>query len=185
LEVKCTREEYVTRSLWLGATLDVCPFHGEGCELCPHGYYNRVEPPGCRIRRLLCRRAGVTVSLLPDFLCARLSSTMAEAEQVVRCALLEGVAAAGRKMRPRCRVEGREAWVRRRLYPVLAAVTVVCGLLPGALGEAQPRHWETLERALDTTEVLEAIRRSVPPDALQELIKPVGFRQGRRSRAPP
>ena len=186
LEVRCTREDYLTRELWLRATLPVCPLHGGvDCGLCPHGYYDRVEPEGCRIRRFLCPKAGVTFSLLPDFLCAKLSSTLGEVEQVVRYALQAGVPATARKMRPRSGIQGGEAWVRRRLYPVLAAVTVLCGLMPEELGGARPRRWDMLEAGLGTVRVLEALRGLAAGQVLQALIKPVGFRQGRVSRAPP
>src|SRR6266540_709358 len=79
-----TSEEYVSQKGWLTARFERCPFHPEGgCGFASHGTYPRIDPPGCRIARGYCPTAHATVSLLPDFLCSRLTGTLAEVERVV------------------------------------------------------------------------------------------------------
>ena len=82
-----TSEGYVTEQGWRTATLERCPLHREGgCGLARHGSYPRVRPAGIRVARFWCPKAGVTISLLPDFLASRLSGTLAELEAVVEVA---------------------------------------------------------------------------------------------------
>ncbi len=80
-----TSEEYVKQEAWRSARLERCPFHPEGgCGLARHGTYARVSPAGCLIARYPPART--TISLLPDFLCSRLTGTLAEVEAVVAVA---------------------------------------------------------------------------------------------------
>ena len=61
-----TDEEYVTQRASNLATAPECPWCRAGtCELAPHGFYERVEPSGARVRWFICRRVGRTASLLP------------------------------------------------------------------------------------------------------------------------
>jgi len=126
----------------------------------------------------------MTFSVLPDFLCSRLSSTLAEAEQVVRFAQDRGVPAAAEKMRPRIGVDAGERWVRRRLYPVLAALIACVGLYPERLELCRPNDLKTFARVLNTEAVLPALR-PVAEAHLHKLIKPLGFRQGKVAHKPP
>jgi hypothetical protein len=85
--------------------LERCPLHPEGgCGLAAHGSYARVRPAGIRVARLRCPKARITISLLPDFLAARLSGTLAEVEQTVEAVAgalsLAAVAPAAVGLRP-------------------------------------------------------------------------------------
>ena len=77
-------ERYVSERAWESAILDSCPLHPEGgCGLERLGTYARVAPAGARVPRWWCPKAGVSISLLPSFLSARLSGTLAEVEAFV------------------------------------------------------------------------------------------------------
>ena len=77
-------DRYVSERAWEHATLACCPFHPEGgCGLEKLGSYGRVTPEGIRVPRWWCPAQGVSVSLLPSFLSARLSGTFAEIEEAV------------------------------------------------------------------------------------------------------
>jgi hypothetical protein len=125
----------------------------------------------------------VTISLLPDFLAARLSGTLAEVEQAVEIAEAAGSreAAAG-QVRP-ADAEGAVTlpsalrWLRRRLLPVRAALLGLVTLLPELFGCA-PTVAAVRER-LGVSEVLIALR-AVAEGALAALAAPLGF----RARAP-
>lgn len=104
----------------------------------PHGSYARVEPPGVRVARCYCATARRTVSLLPDFLCARLPSTLSAAEHVVRQVEKRGVTEAASRPRPDVYADAGERWVRRRYFPILAALLVLHGVLPERLAGCRP-----------------------------------------------
>ncbi len=78
--------------------------------------------------RLLCPAAGVTISLLPDFLASRLSGTLSEVEAVVEAAeTATSQEAALEQVRPAAAAEAVTLtaglrWVRRRLSAVRAAL---------------------------------------------------------------
>jgi hypothetical protein len=77
-------EQYVTEQAWESAILERCPFHPDGgCGLEKLGSYPRVEPDGTRIARWWCPKQKASISLLPSFLAARLSGTLASVEAVV------------------------------------------------------------------------------------------------------
>ena len=77
-------ERYVSESAWEHAILDVCPFHPDGgCGVEKLGSYPRVEPVGVRIPRWWCPKQRASVSLLPSFLAARLSGTLAAVQDIV------------------------------------------------------------------------------------------------------
>lgn len=179
-ETTFTSEQYVTQQAWRTATLERCPLHPEGgCGLASHGSYPRVWPVGVRVARLLCPKAGVTISLLPDFLAARLSGTLREVEQVVVAA--EGAASqegAAGQVRPADVVDAVTLpsalrWLRRRLLPVRAALLTAVTLLPELLG-CTPTIAALSER-LGVSEVLVALR-SHAEELLPALCAPLGFR---------
>jgi hypothetical protein len=168
--------------------LEQCPLHPEGgCGLCGHGSYGRVRPVGVRVARLLCPRAGVTISLLPDFLASRLSGTLSEVEAVVEAA--ENAAsqeAALEQVRPAAAPDAVTLpaglrWLRRRLSAVRAALLAAVTLVP-ALAECRPTLTALRER-LRVTEVLVTMRR-VAAAHLAAMSSPVGFRaRARRVRS--
>lgn len=131
-----TSDQYITEQAWQMATLERCPLHLEGgCGLVRHTTYSRVEPPGMQVARYYCRKGHTTFSLLPDCLASRLSSTLAEVEQVVIAAegapTLEQAAA---EVRPDIERQGAVRWLGRRLGPVRAALLAIATLLPWTLG---------------------------------------------------
>jgi len=71
LAMPITSEDYISAKLWEKATLISCPWHpGGGCGFARHG----------TIARWYCRKAGRTLSALPDCLSSHLSGTLDECE---------------------------------------------------------------------------------------------------------
>lgn len=135
-----TSEEYVSQKGWLTARLERCPFHPQGgCGFASHGTYARVSPPGCLIARLWCPTARTSISLLPDFLCSRLTGTLAEVEAVVAAAdAAPTQEAASEALRPGIELPGALRWLRRRRRLVHAGLAAAIGLLPGLLAGCKP-----------------------------------------------
>lgn len=135
-----TSEEYVRQKVWLTARLERCPFHpGGGCGFESHGTYERVSPPGCLIARSWCPTAHISVSLLPDFLCAGLTGTLAEVEAAVAAAEAAPTReTASEVVRPEIELPGAMRWMRRRIRLVRAGLAAGIGLLPGLLAGCTP-----------------------------------------------
>ncbi len=131
-----TSDQYVTEQAWRTASLEWCPLHrGGGCGFARHTPYRRVKPPGMRVARFYCPTGHTTFSLLPDCLASRLSSTLAEVEQVVLVAeVAPSMEQAAERLRPEIETQGGVRWVRRRLGPVRVALLAIATLLPQALG---------------------------------------------------
>jgi hypothetical protein len=183
-----TSEQYVTQQAWRTATLERCPLHPEGgCGLGGHGSYPRVWPQGIRVARLRCPKAGVTISLLPDFLAARLSGTLREVEHVVATAeqAASREVAAGR-LRPAdeaaaVALPSALRWLRRRVLPVRAALLALVTMLPELFG-CRPTVTAVRER-LGVAEALVTLRALAAPQ-LAALDGPLGFRaRARRARS--
>jgi hypothetical protein len=170
-----TSEEYVTQAGWLTASLESCPFHPEGgCGFARHTPYERVSPPGCLIARWYCRPAHTTISLLPDFLCSRLTGTLAEVEAVVVAVeAAPSLEAASETVRPDIELPGALRWMRRRVRLVHAGLAAAIGLLPGLLAGCEPTV-TSVRSALAVERVLVFVRWAVPahPAALPP---PLGF----------
>jgi hypothetical protein len=170
-----TSNDYVTRQAWREASLDRCPAHARGgCGFHRNGSYPRVEPPGMRVARCYCPTAQTTWSLLPDCLASRLSSDLAEVEQVVTGAEagapVEAVAAA---VRPDITLPSAVRWVRRRTLPVRAALMAVVTLLPGHFAGVTPTI-TALGPVVRTTPVLVGLRAQAATH-LAALPPPLGF----------
>lgn len=131
LETAFTSDRYVSERGWESARLERCPLHPRGgCGFARHGTYARVEPAGTQIARWYCRRGRTTFSLLPDGLASRLSSTLAEIEQVL--ARVEGSASieqASAALRPDITLPSAVRWVRRRLGPMRRALLAIVTFL--------------------------------------------------------
>lgn len=159
-ESQLTSEEYVKQRAWESASLERCPLHPEGgCGLAKHTPYRRVEPPGMFVARLYCAEGHTTFSLLPDCLASRLSSTLAEVEEVAaaveqRASSIEVVAA---EVRPDIGVQGAVRWVRRRMVAVAIALVVLKGLRPDVLSGVECTLGD-VRAALGVEEVLPAVR---------------------------
>jgi len=180
---KCplTDERYVTQRAWEGAILDNCPFHPEGgCGLEKLGSYGRVEPAGARIPRWWCPKQRESISLLPSFLAARLTGTLADVERVI--ATVEaagGVSAAVDAVHPPdaekpvglvCALRS----IRRRVRAVRAALIAVITLLPARFGGLPPTL-TAFREALGGDAVLVALRE-LAERHLGVLPVPLGFR---------
>lgn len=170
-----TSEEYVTQAGWLAASLERCPFHPEGgCGFARHTPYERVSPPGCLIARWYCRPAHRTISLLPDFLCSRLTGTLAEVEAVVVAVeAAPSLEAASETVRPDIELPGALRWMRRRVRLVHAGLAAAIGLLPGLLAGCEPTV-TSVRSTLGAESVLVFLRWAVPAH-LAALPPPLGF----------
>lgn len=149
-----------------------------------HGSYGRAEPPGLRVARFLCLTTGRTVSLLPDFLAARLPSSLAEVEHVVRQVEEHGVAQAAARVRPDVYPESGKRWVLRRYLPIVAALLVLQGLAPERLAGCRPKELGSYQAVAGGAAVLRALR-GMAEVHLGGVIKPLGFRQGKVVHHPP
>ncbi len=181
-----TSEEYVKQEAWRFARLERCPFHPEGgCGLARHGTYERVSPPGCLIARLWCPTAHTSISLLPDFLCARLTGTLAEVEAVVAAAdAAPAQEAASEVLRPDVELAGALRWLRGRRQLVHAGLAAAIGLLPGLLAGCKPTV-SSVRSALGAEVALVRLRLELTPH-LGALPPPLGFgpRPARRRPSP-
>lgn len=174
-------ERYVTQRAWEGAVLDACPFHPErGCGLQKLGSYGRVEPPGVRVPRWWCPIARASISLLPSFLAARLSGTLAAVEEVV--AAVEsagGVSAAVEAVHPPDREDAiglvcALRSIRRRVRAVRAALLAIATLMPERFGGVGPTL-AAFRAALAMDAVLVTLREMAERH-LGALPVPLGFR---------
>ncbi len=131
-ECELTAEAYVIRQAWREASPPDCLVGlDSGCGQWQHGTYRRKKPVGMRISRWYCRDCGVSFSALPDCLCARLPGSLSQAEEVVLLAESHGISAAAREFRPDALdFRGARRWVRRRVFPVRAGLSVFRGLDP-------------------------------------------------------
>jgi hypothetical protein len=171
-----TGAEYVTREGWRLARLARCPLHPRGgCGFARHGSYERMSPPGTHIARWYCPQGHCTFSLLPDHLAARFPGTLSEIEQVV--AVVEQApsleAAADQLRGDPVTLPSAVRWVRRRVGPVRALLTVLVGLFPQLLLGCVPTIG-ALRLRLACTPVLVALRECAQAH-LQGLARPLGF----------
>jgi len=159
-----TSEEYVSQKGWLAARLERCPFHPEGgCGLARHGTYARVWPAGCLIARWRCPPARTTISLLPDFLCSRLTGTLAEVEAVVAATEAAPTQeAASEVLRSDIELPGALRWLRRRRQLVHAGLAAAVGLLPRLLAGCRPTV-SSVRSALGAEVALVRLRLELAP----------------------
>lgn len=174
-------DRYVAERAWERAVLDACPFHPEGgCGIQKLGTYRRVTPAGVHVARWWCPQMRRSISLLPTFLAARLSGTLAAVEAVV--AAVEqagGVAAALEQVHPAeaedaISLESAKRSMRRRLRAVYAALRALVTLMPERLAGITPTI-SALRSALSTDRVL-ATLRALAAVHLRSLPAPLGFR---------
>ena len=172
-----TGADYVTREAWREARLSRCPLHPRGdCGFARHGTYERKTPAGTLIARWYCPQGHHTFSLLPDHLAARFPGTLSEIEQVVATVeQAKSVEAAADALRSdSITLTSAVRWVRRRVAPVRALLTIVVGLLPQPLLGCVPTI-AALRVRLACPQVLVALRESANAH-LQALARPLGFR---------
>ena len=175
-ETDFTSNEYVNHQAWQDATLERCPLHpGGGCSFARHGTYERVNPPGTRIPRWYCPEGRCTFSLLADCFAARLTGSLQEVEEVVVAVeQARSREAAADGLRGDIELPGALRWIRRRLTPVHAALTLLPGLFPDLLTGCQPtlgafRQWFGVDFVLP-------LLRAIAEVQLTGLPPPLGFR---------
>jgi len=174
-------ERYVSERAWESAILDNCPFHPEGgCGVERLGSYARVAPAGVRVPRWWCPRQRASVSLLPSFLAARLSGTLAEVEDVVaEVESAGGISAAVDTVHPpdadgAISLTSALRWIRRRVAAVRAALLAILTLMPERFVGLQPTL-AAFREALGAERVLVELRANVARH-LGALPVPLGFR---------
>ncbi len=174
-------EKYVTERGWESATLASCPFHAEGgCGVGRLGTYARVAPPGTRVPRWWCPKKRASISLLPSFLAARFSGTLAAVEAVATAVeAAGGISAAVDQVRPPdvinpVALPGALRWIRRRVVAVRAALLAIATLLPARFEGVTPTL-SSFRRALGTDQVLVTLRETLGWQ-LATLTVPLGFR---------
>lgn len=172
-----TGENYVTEKGWLQAKLDRCPKHPHGgCSFRRHTPYARKWPEGAKIARWYCPEAGMTFSLLPDFLAAGISGPLSAIEEVV-AAVEAGpsIEAVASRLRPDIQLPGAVRWVRRRRRWFREAVTVARGALPVLAGCALRLSAVAVALGVSTGDVLVHLRRHLVAQ-LHRLARPTGLR---------
>lgn len=132
-----------------------------------------MSPPGCRVARSWCPTARVSFGLLPEFLCSRLTGTLAEVEAVVAAAEGKTREAASEALRPEVELPGALRWVRRRVRLVHAGLAAVIGLLPGLLAGSKPTV-TSIRSALGTETALVYLR-GLARAQVGALPPPLGF----------
>jgi len=126
------------------------------------------------IARWYCRSAHTTISLLPDFLCSRLTGTLAEVEAVVAAVEAEpSLEVASETVRQDIELPGALRWMRRRVRLVHAGLAAAIGLLPGLLAGCKPTV-VSVRSTLGVESVLVFLRWAVPTH-LAALPPPLGF----------
>jgi len=169
-----TSEQYVKQQAWQSARLQECPLHRKGGrDLARHGAY--VRAGGFLVPRFYCRKGKTTFLLLPEFLAARMTGTLAEVEAVV-VAAQEGPTqeAAAKKPRPDIDPPGALRWMRRRTQPIAFACLAVATMYPQEF--TPPATLTEMRRQKQSTALLRDVRK-LADSRLQSLPAPLGFRR--------
>jgi hypothetical protein len=129
-----------------------------------------------RVARLWCKPCRVSIGLLPDFICSRISGTLAEFEQVAT-AVDEAASQweAAEKLRPyEGAFESALKWVRFRAQTIRALLQAAVGLVPELLG-CEPTLEAIADRlGLETGGVLARLRVRCEAH-LESLAAPLGL----------
>lgn len=175
-------EGYLIERAWERAIISSCPFHPEGdCGVEKLGSYGRVAPEGIRVARFWCPKARASISMLPSFLAARLSGTLAAVEDVVAKVEQAGsIAKAVDAVHPPdaadavglvCALRS----IRRRVRAVHAALLAIATLFPERFGSV--RATVTGFRETLGCEAVLVTLRDVAERHLASLAAPLGFRR--------
>jgi len=197
-----TSGTYVSERGWLQANLEHCPVHGGGgCGFRRHTAYSRVWPKGALIPRWYCPDAGMTFSLLPDFLAAGIKGPLAEIAEVAAAVeagpSLEAVAEA---LRPEVTLPAAIRWTRRRVRWFREAATIARGVVGELLGACPVPSALAEALTVEPGAVLDELRARMAAH-LRGLARPTGLcprwrtraiaegrnnrSRGRRARGPP
>jgi hypothetical protein len=146
-----------------------------GCGYARHGTYEVKCPAGVYVARWYCRSAHTTISLLPQFMAARLPGTVAELEEVVAVAeQARSLEQAANELRTDdIALASAMRWVRRRVRAVHRNLVVLIGLLPDRFGRVTPTV-TALRAHLRQPDVLVSCRQLTGPQ-LVHLAGPVGL----------
>ena len=136
LRTELTAEQYITGEQWGNAKFWPSQLRAESGYR-RHGTYGRRKPNGLRVTRWYNRKKHLTVSALPDFAAARVSSSLAEIEDIVADVeqasgemSFEHIAG---NLRRDISLPGAMRWVRRRMFWVGVALTTLGGLAADTL----------------------------------------------------
>lgn len=163
-----------------------CPLHPEGgCGFYRWGTYPRTVPIESEVARYYCRRGGVTFSLVPDCLAARMPGTLEQVEQAaagVQRARQQGgsLEQQAEALRPPSEspdaVEPRSAvaWMKRRHRAVVAGLVALIAVMPEVFGGCDATLEAVGERVDDSNGVLLALRRAAGEN-VGEIPGPIGF----------
>ena len=180
-KVPVADDRYVADRAWERAELCACPIHPEGgCGLQRLGTYARVSPAGTRVPRWWCPVARKSISLLPDFLAARLSGTLDEAEAVVAAIEQAGSIAGAVDVVHPPDAEDAIGWagalrsMRRRVRAVHSVLLALVTLMPELLSGVTPTI-TSVRAALRTDRALVTLRE-LATRHLHALATPLGFR---------
>ena len=111
---------------------------------------------------------------MPEFLCSRLTGTLAEVEAVVAAVEVAPTREqASEALRPDIELPGALRWIRRRVRLVHAGLAAAIGLLPTLLAGSKPTV-TSVRSALGAEVVLVCLRGAVAPH-LGALPPPLGF----------
>jgi hypothetical protein len=168
-------QQYVRQQAWKDARLDNCPLHSTGgCGFARHGTYPRQTPPDIKIPRWYCPQAHQTFSLLPDCLSSRLPGTLVEVEDAInKVENSPSQEAAVQNMRIDIEFAGILRWIRRRLFLVRCALTLLAELLP-LLPAGGSTNISSFRSALGVKYVLPELRIQAS-SYLHMLPPPLGF----------
>jgi len=168
-------EQYVQQQAWQAATLNRCPLHPQGgCRFCKNGSYRRKFPDGTKIARWYCADGHMSFSLLPDCLASRLSGSLIKIEDVIiEVENSHSQEAAADKIRIDIVLPGALRWIRRRIFLVKAALSMLIELFPGLLAGCKPSIL-SFRSVLDVEYVLPELRILADP-YLYILPPPLGF----------
>ncbi len=133
-------EQYVRQEAWKKARLDRCPLHPEGgCGFCKNGTYRRKYPEGTKIARWYCPVGHRTFSLLPDCLSSRLSGSLNEVESaIMEVETSPSQEEAAENIRIDIVLPSALRWIRRRLFLVRTALTLLIELIPSLFAGCTP-----------------------------------------------
>jgi hypothetical protein len=180
-ETQMTSDAYVSERGWERATLDSCPVHPESdCGLRAHGSYARKHPAGLRIARWYCAVGQVTFSLLPEFLAAGFSATLAELEAAAAVSeRAASISEAARALRPELDDERSAVrWLRRRLSATGQGLRALVTSLPELWGTAPTLQAVGAKLGAASGAILVSLRRAAS-SLLSALPAPLGLRHRR------
>lgn len=177
LPIALTSEQYISQQAWRDASLARCPFGQPRCQAVGHGSYERKRPAGMRVARRWCKRCGVSIGLLPDFISSRISGTLADFERVaVAAEQASSQWEAAEQLRPyEGAFESAVKWVRFRAQTVRELVQTAVGLVRELLG-CEPTLGAVRERlGLEQGGGVLMVLRALCEPHLESLAAPLGL----------